>query len=873
MRSATRRRLGGSLAVTTSLLGAMCVGLLVSVLAVGDVLAADPLSGLDVRPSNRTCVAGARPIAANGVKLDPVFSQLTTYRPFYLQQSLANPGRWYFGTRTGKLYSFLAPSGTPQLVLDVSDLVGALNYDNAYSPGGSEQWGLSSFALHPNFAKNGYIFLQINGRQAGETQVTSMVVRYTLARTAAGFGYTFDRSTKFMILSYKQTNPGVTHHFGHVAFGAGGLMFIGSGDGTENVPASRPLVRAQDCADLRGKILRINVNNSTPQNPYTIPPDNPYAGSATCRKEIFALGFRNPWRFSLDQATKELWVGDVGAGAWEEADLVVKGGNYGWPIYEGPTCSGSSAECARTDLLPPVDATAHGGQSAAAIGGFVYRGTAMPWLVGDYIYSIFPRSELIALRKQANGSYQRRTLLTGAPVFSSYFTDQSGEIYGITGHGPAPQIRKLVADVPQAAAVGVPLKLSQTGCFTAVAGQTSPRIVGGAIPFDPISPLWSDGAAKRRWVALPDGAKVTINADGDFTFPVGTVLIKEFSYLNKPFETRFMKRHTDGVWQGYTYAWRSDLSDADLVGEDGATRTIDNSAKTTIEWRYPSRGQCLECHTEAANYALGPEVLQLNNIRTTPYPATGRTGNQLATWAAIGLFDAPLPAPVRALPSLVNPRDSKYSNIQRARSFLHANCAGCHRPDGPTGKAIDLRFPTRIDATHLCNGVQTAGDRIYPGATILTPQKPSQSAVSLRIHARGLGQMPPLGRLLEDTADAAVIDGWINRADVCAVVADADGDGVPNNADNCRDAFNPTQADNDGDRFGNRCDGDWNGNLVADPGDRADLLKRIGTQFRSGPLWLDKYDLNSDGYINELDLAIFDSELANKRPGVSALRN
>lgn len=839
--------------------------------------AADPLAGLSERPANPTCVAGDRPATTSGVKLAPVFTQLTPFKPFYLQQSVADPGTWYFSSQAGKIYSFAAPNGAPKLVLDLSDLVGVLNERTAYQLGGSQEWGIQTFALHPNFATTGYIFVLLNGRQANESHTLSMVLRYRLTKTAAGFGDTFDRKTERLIISQRQDieqpdAPGVWHHFGHLAFGAGGLLYISSGDGVPPHYADT-LNPTQDCNDIRGKMLRIDVNRSTASSPYFIPPGNPYATSTTCRKEIFATGFRNPYRFSIDPDTDNIWEGEVGFRTWDEINIVENGKNYGWPYLEGPTCRfGTPAQCARTDLVPPVQAINHEGRSTAIIGGYVYRGKAIPSLAGTYIFSLWPRSELLSLQPQAGGTYKQQTLLGGVSPITSYSTDKDGELYVIDGHEVAPQVKKLVPDTagggPQ-----IPLTLSSTGCFDRVAGVTSPQIVPAAIPYEVISPLWSDDASKKRWIALADGRKITINPDGDFTFPIGTVLIKEFSFLGKPFETRLLKRHNDGVWQGYTYAWRANLDDADLVSQDGLTRQIANTPTTTIDWHYPSRAQCLDCHTEAAGVVLGPETLQLNNVIGTPYPATKRRGNQLATWAAIDLFTQPLSKPVAALPSLINPSENKYSYIQRARSYLHANCATCHRPDGPTGKMIDLRFSTRVDLMNVCNGEQIGNDVVYPGATILTPEDPSRSALSLRIHSTTLGMMPPIGRTLVDEKAASIVDSWISRSNVCVVSGDADGDGVPNNADNCKLVFNPTQADADNDRFGDRCDGDWNGNVVADATDRADLVKRLGTSFEVSALWHQKYDLNGDGLIDEADLAIFNNELINKRPGPSGLRH
>lgn len=300
-------------------LAALFLGFL-AISAVGtNAHAVDPLSGLDVRPANPTCLAGPRPGRTSGVRLETVFTHLKPYDPFYLQQSPADPATWYFSTRAGKVYAFTAPGGEPREVLDASRLVGVLNRANIYQ-GGSEQWGITSFALHPRFDENGYIFIAINGRQESETEATSMVVRYTLVRSGDGFGTTFNPVSLKPIISMRQTNGVAQHHWGQVLF-SGGLLYIGSGDGTDNAPSSRPLIRSQDCSDLRGKILRIDVDTGRFDVPYTIPGDNPYAGSRTCRGEVFAMGMRNPWAFSADPDQSDLlWVGDAGRNLWEEVE-------------------------------------------------------------------------------------------------------------------------------------------------------------------------------------------------------------------------------------------------------------------------------------------------------------------------------------------------------------------------------------------------------------------------------------------------------------------------------------------------------------------------------------------------------------------------
>ena len=158
-------------------------------------------------------------------------------------------------------------------------------------------------------------------------------------------------------------------------------------------------------------------------------------------------------------------------------------------------------------------------------------------------------------------------------------------------------------DLPPAG--NFPTRLSDTGCFDP-ADPT--RVADGVIPYDVNAKLWSDGASKQRWMAIPDGTQIDVLPDGDWDFPVGSVLIKEFSWNGDPFETRLMVRHADGEWAGYSYEWNASLTDADLVSSGGLAKQIDGQ----LDWMYPSRAQCMQCHSSAAGRSLGPETAQLN---------------------------------------------------------------------------------------------------------------------------------------------------------------------------------------------------------------------------------------------------------------------
>jgi mono/diheme cytochrome c family protein len=226
--------------------------------------------------------------------------------------------------------------------------------------------------------------------------------------------------------------------------------------------------------------------------------------------------------------------------------------------------------------------------------------------------------------------------------------------------------------------------------------------------------------------------------------------MKHFTLNGNLIETRLFMRHTDtGNWGGYTYRWNPTHTEATLVS-GGLQETIGSQT-----WSYPSEAQCLQCHTAGAGRTLGLETRQLNS--TIPYPATGRSGNQLATLQAIGMFAAP-PAVQDPYP---NPSDPAQTLASRARSYLHTNCAQCHRPNGGTPVTIDLQYSTPISATGTCNVVPVSGDLGVAGARKILPGDPARSILYLRMTRRGASQMPPLGSHVIDAEGAALIQQWI----------------------------------------------------------------------------------------------------------------
>ena len=302
----------------------------------------------------------------------------------------------------------------------------------------------------------------------------------------------------------------------------------------------------------------------------------------------------------------------------------------------------------------------------------------------------------------------------------------------------------------------MPDLLSETGCVDS-ADPTEPS--AGLIPYRPNAAFWSDGADKARWIGLPNGQNITVETNGDWSFPPGTVLVKNFALGTRLVETRLFMRHPDGDWAGYTYEWND--------AQTEATRVVGGKRRVfgTQEWIYPSENECLRCHTAAAGRALGLETRQLNGNLT--YPQTGRTANQLTTLDEIGVLSPPLAGEPSTLPALADPENAAQPLANRARAWLHTNCAGCHRPGGPTGSTLDLRATTALADTNACDALPARGDLGIPDARLIAPGDAARSIVVARANRRDAAGMPPVGSALTDDAGVALLEEWIDGLSSC----------------------------------------------------------------------------------------------------------
>jgi uncharacterized repeat protein (TIGR03806 family) len=389
------------------------------------------------------------------------------------------------------------------------------------------------------------------------------------------------------------------------------------------------------------------------------------------------------------------------------------------------------------------------------MGGYVYRGETLTSLRGRYVFGDPYSGNIFTLEDDGNGNVSIIVLVPNTTFIAGFAESLDGEDLYVTSLSGG--LYQLVEDSSSGTNT-IPDSLVDTGCVDP-ADPTQPS--SGLIPFSPGAAFWSDDAEKDRWLGLPNGTSITVDDEDDFIFPPGSVLVKNFERQNKLIETRLLMRHPDGVWAGYTYRWNDAETEATrIIG--GATIPSGGS-----DWIYPSESQCLQCHTEAASRALGPESLQLNN--NILYPSTGRNGNQLATLDAINMLSPPLADDPANLPALPDPFGTAPLD-DRARAYLHSNCSGCHRPGTPMQSTMDLRYDTALNDTNACNADSITGGNLgIPNAKLIAPgpDGANRSLIPVRMGLRDAYAMPPIGSLIADDAGVDLISEWINSLSGC----------------------------------------------------------------------------------------------------------
>lgn len=661
-----------------------------------------------------------------------------------------------------------------------------------------------SITFHPQFAQNGYMYVGGNGpgTDADKTKMC-WIRRYTIEREPP---FSLDAKSARTIIEW--TSDG--HNGAAIAFGLDGMLYVTSGDGTSDSDTN---LTGQGLDHLLAKVLRIDVDHPDKGRAYSVPADNPFVGQDGVRPETWAYGFRNPWRMTVDPKTGNLWVGNNGQDLWEQIYLVQRGANYGWSVYEGGHEFYPSRQRGPTPVSKPMFDHSHA-EARSLTGGVVYYGRRFPELRGAYIYGDYSTGKIWGAKVDGRAIVWHRELADSTLQISDFAIDSDGELLIADHHGDSKGgFYTIEPNPPPANPAQFPRTLSETGLFESVADH---RLQAGVIPYSVNAPLWSDGAFKERYLVLPAAnpkIKFTLNRGWDF--PDETVLVKSFAVEtgdSKPgsrrwIETRLLTRQ-QGEWVGYSYRWNDKQTDATLVARDGADQTFAVRSRTgdkrQLVWRYPSRTECMVCHSRAAQFVLGLSTLQMNR----EHDYGGVIDNQLQVLDRLGVLkpdwlkqlkaglqarrkregrddrtsteiqeelkrvtdglnggDGTLSALFEStslrFDRLVDPYDDKQNQSDRARSYLHANCAQCHVGAGGGNAQIDLEFTTSLDKTKLIN-VDPLHDKYgIAGAKLVAPGDPDRSVLLHRIAMRGRGQMPQLATTIVDDPAVRVIRDWI----------------------------------------------------------------------------------------------------------------
>ncbi|GAB3285443.1 PQQ-dependent sugar dehydrogenase [Parahaliea aestuarii] len=698
----------------------------------GEPAPGDPPFGLTERAPLATLRLPTEPIAGGSVGLERRFPALAFPSALFVAALPAEP-RLVAVRQSGTLEVFASDNaaGQARTVLDLSERVLFAG-----------EQGLLGLAFDPDFLANRYIYLHYSADNPRRSVISRF--HWDAATDAV------DPGSEKVILEVLQ--PFANHNGGMLAFGPDDYLYIALGDGGSG---GDPLNNAQDTGNLLGSILRLDVHPADPAAPYAIPLDNPFVDNPAIRDEIWAYGLRNPFRFSFDRVTGLMWIGDVGQNALEEIDIASGGENFGWRVFEG-----SMHFDASLNTLPDAAFTGpvfeYGReQGVAVIGGYVYRGNAIPALAGRYIYSDFGSGNVWALRFDGQRAVDNE-LIARANAPTSLGEDSDGELLVVDRQGQ-------LHGFTQSAGGNPPDRLSETGLFTDLASLAP---ASGLIEYTVNHAFWSDNTRKRRWLALPDGAHIAFDATGAWGFPVGSVTVKHFEILTREgdpasavrLETRVMVRLEAG-WEAFTYRWNTQGSDATLLsGRQTRRLQIEDASGGVGEqvYTFPSRTDCFRCHTAASGRVLGIHTAQLNR----DFNYSGVTDNQLRSLNHIGLFDVDIGA--AASYSAYPARDDSGAELNKlARAYLAVNCAACHREGGTAPVQIDLRFSTPLGDTGLIDQPPLASTPGMENAVLVAPGAPSASLLIDRVARRDRFAMPPLGSHLVDEAGVTLLSRWI----------------------------------------------------------------------------------------------------------------
>ncbi|QDU96468.1 PQQ-dependent sugar dehydrogenase [Lignipirellula cremea] len=657
-------------------------------------------------------------------------------------------------------------------------------------------------AFHPRFAQNRLVFVGMNLKPEGREEKFTRVVRYRLDPETRKL----DPDSAVTIIEW----PSDGHNGGDLGFSPkDGMLYVTSGDGTSDSDGN---LTGQDLSNLLGAVLRIDVDRPAADKPYSVPADNPFRGLAGARPEIWAYGLRNPWRMSFDPRSGRLWVGNNGQDLWEQVYLIERGANYGWSVVEGTHPFYRERKQGPHPLSPPAADHPHS-EARSLTGGVTYYGDKFPDLRGMYIYGDHSTGKIWGLLHTGKELLPPRELADTSLQITGFGLDTQGELVIVDYAGG---LYRLEPTPPGHDPLAFPRKLSETGLFADTPGHEP---APGVIPYSVNSPLWSDGAYKERFIVLPqEKPEIEVTQKYAWKFPELTVFIKSFALeqtvgdptTRRWIETRLMTLQ-QGEWVGYTYRWNAEQTDAVLVEAGGAdTEFVQQdpqaaSGERVQPWRFPSRADCMTCHSRASHFVLGLTTAQLN--RDHDY-GNGLVQNQLATFEQMGLLKTKWEPEVReamrkeaidaglkpsaagalvtkhfatrsqrravpttsllalgadAYPRLADPYDETADLDARARSYLHVNCSICHIGAGGGNSQIDLSHDAKDEKFNVLEVAPLHHQFDLPDARIVAAGAPERSTLLHRMAIRGRGQMPPLATERVDEPAVAMMKRWIQQ--------------------------------------------------------------------------------------------------------------
>jgi putative heme-binding domain-containing protein len=706
--------------------------------------------------------------------------------------------RWIILERPGKIYS-LPNNGEVSEATLVADLkVLHPDLDNLYG-----------FAFHPKFAENHQVFISYT-TGAGKDDGTKLS-RFPLNE----FPVWGPRKGPLPIGQKAQVIPNLQveseeviltwrsggHNGAHLQFGPDGFLYVSTGDAEVPSPPD-PLNTGQNISDLLSSILRIDVDHQDAGLAYSIPKDNPFVQTPNARPEIWAYGFRNPWKMSFDLSTGRLWCGDVGWELWEMIHLVERGGNYGWSAMEASQPIRADAPKAPTPIRPPIAAHSHD-EAASITGGYVYHGHKFPELAGAYIYGDWETGKIWALWYDGKQVTRREEIADTPHKIICFGQDSDGEII-YAHYGPQGTLHTLERNPEAGKGSAFPKKLSETGLFKVDGngliiqnGMWGPRLnpADGVYEFFPSVSMWQDGirhTSRQYLIGLPgmsairtEGAFRTDRSGavkGNFktTWPADSVLARtvwalppkeasnsavgaDFGSGRRLIETQIL--HFDGVaWNGYSYEWNADGVEARLVPSVGVERVftadMPDSPGAQLHWRFHSRAECMRCHNTWVGGVLAFNPMLLND-RDYGAPASAPDAvmpHELDSFLELGIINQKFidQTAVRFTPPVLEP-----SLDEAARAYLHVNCSHCHRQNAGGAVTMMLNAELQLPQTRALDVPPMQGGLGLANPKLIDPGNPWNSVICVRLAKTGAGHMPVIGPRNVDVHGLRQIEDWI----------------------------------------------------------------------------------------------------------------